>query len=91
MRIPKNDPVPLTSRVYQGVVFQSAILHPVWKRREEKSPFPQAQNTERYPLAPQIIPLAVVVPENPVDQVARPVASDVRIFPSHGDQPVIFI
>ena len=37
-----------------------------------------------------MIPLAVTDPENPDDHVARPEASEVRIFPSHGDHHVIF-
>ena len=37
-----------------------------------------------------MIPLAVTDPENPDDQLARPEASEVRIFPSHGEPPVIF-
>ena len=53
--------------------------------REEKSQFQPAQNTERYPLDHPVIPLAVTVPENADDQVARPVASEVRILPSHGE------
>ena len=37
-----------------------------------------------------MMPLAVTDPENPDVQVARPEASEVRIFPSHGDHHVIF-
>lgn len=37
------------------------------------------------------MPDAVVVPENTGDQVASPVASDMRSLPSHGDPPVILI
>ena len=37
-----------------------------------------------------MIPVAVVFPLNTDDQVARPEASEVRIFPSHGDHHVIF-
>ena len=58
--------------------------------REEKSPFHPAPKTERYPLDPPVIPLAVVVPENHEDQEAIPVASEVKSFPTHGEPPVIF-
>lgn len=37
---------------------------------------------------PHVIPVAVA-PERDDDQVARPVASEVRILPAHGTPPVI--
>jgi hypothetical protein len=90
IRKPSNSPVPVTSRVEFGVVLPIPILHPVWKRRDEKSQFHPAQNTERYPLDHPVIPLAVVLPENTDDQLASPVASEIRTLPVPGDPQVIF-
>ena len=62
---------------------------PSWNTRDGKSPFHPDQKTERYPLDPPTIPLALVFPEKDEDHDPSPVASEVRIFPTHGEPPAI--
>lgn len=67
-----------------------ATYEPVSNKSEFISPFPPVPNFVIYPCVHPVIPEAVIEPENPVDQVASPLASEVRILPSHGEpQPIV--